>query len=73
LKTKKHSNIGVFFMLGAMFLVLGMIANRGFLAIGITFIIIGLASIGRQRISFLDELEERIDDADHEGPIDEEK
>jgi hypothetical protein len=71
-KTKKTPNSAIFFMIGAMFIVLGIIANRGFLVIGITFLVIGMVSIGRQGVHFLDEADERIDEADHEAPIDEE-
>jgi flagellar biogenesis protein FliO len=70
-KTKKPPNSAIFFMIGAMFIVLGIVANRGFLVIGITFLVIGMVSIGRQSVHFLEEAEERIDEADDEAPMDE--
>ena len=52
---KLRSNVGIFFLIAAMFIVLGFLVSRGFLAIGFIFLIIGLASIGRPRVSFFDE------------------
>lgn len=62
----KHSNAGYFFMIGAMFLVLGIVASRGFLAIGIIFFLIGLTSLGRPPMRLLDELEERLERQENE-------
>jgi hypothetical protein len=70
---RKRSNVGVFFMLGAMFLVLGLVASRGFLAIGFTFLIIALASIGRPPMHLLDDLEERVDRQESENAGDREQ
>lgn len=59
-------------MLAVMFIVLGMIASRGFLVIGITFLVLGMVSIGRQRVSYFDELERRINAEEGENTGDDE-
>jgi hypothetical protein len=65
---KKLPNAGVFFMIAAMFLVLGFLVSRGFLAIGFIFLLIGLTSIGRPRVRFYDGDGEEIEnDAEEDG------
>lgn len=71
-KFKKPSNTEILFMLAVMFIVLGMIASRGFLVIGITFLVLGMVSIGRQRVSYFDELERRINAEEGENTGDDE-
>lgn len=63
---KKLPNAGIFFMIAAMFLVLGFLVSRGFLAIGFIFLLIGLTSIGRPRIRFYDG-EEADNDAERDS------
>lgn len=46
---KGRSNTGILLMLAVMFLVMGFILSRGFLALGFIFLIITLTSIGRRR------------------------
>lgn len=57
----KLPNAGVFFMMAAMFLVLGFLLSRGFLVIGFIFLLIGLTSISGPRVRLYDEEDEKTE------------